>query len=176
MFKRVVVVLAVVAIPVGVAWLVQSNASRNARLTTPPTPPTPAPPITQSSGQVDPAELRAAVDHLLTVSAKAWNGGNLDGFMHWYEKTPTTTYVGSGGLVHGWDGIRQRYAPLFEPDAERDSLRFEELETRPLAPGFGLATARYVLFDADSVTATGLFTLLLEEKPEGWRIVHDHSS
>ena len=28
----------------------------------------------------------------------------------------------------------------------------------------------------DSVTATGVFTLVVEKTPEGWRIVHDQSS
>ncbi len=62
------------------------------------------------------------------------------------------------------------------PGAARDSLRFEDLETRPLGPGLGLATARYVLFQGDSITSHGVFTLVLEETSEGWRIVHDHSS
>ncbi len=78
--------------------------------------------------------------------------------------------------MHGWDGIRARYAPLFEPGAARDSLRFEGLETRLLAEGQGLATARYILFLGDSTTARGVFTLVLQKLPEGWRIVHDHSS
>ena len=121
-------------------------------------------------------ELHAAVDHLLTESEKSWNGGDLDGFLVWYQRGLETSFMGSGGLIHGWEGIRERYAPRFGPDASRDSLRFEDLETRPLAPWLGLATARYVLFQGDSTTATGVFTLVVENTPEGWRIIHDHSS
>ena len=128
------------------------------------------------SNPLEPAALHAAVDSLLSESAVAWNGGDLEGFLDWYRRDPSTTYIGSPGLVHGWEGIRARYAPFFEAGAERDSLRFEELETRPLGLALGLATARYVLFDGDSVTATGLFTLILRLETEGWRIVHDHSS
>lgn len=124
----------------------------------------------------DAAALRAAVDTLLEASAAAWNGGRLDGFLVWYRRSPETTYIGSRGLVRGWDEIRARYAPLFEPGAARDSLRFEGLEARPLGPALGLATAHYVLFQVDSVTATGIFTLVVRREPEGWRIVHDHSS
>lgn len=128
------------------------------------------------SNRIDPAALHAAVDSLLSESAVAWNGGDLEGFMDWYRRDPSTTYIGSPGLVHGWEGIRARYTSFFEEGAERDSLRFEELETRQLGLALGLATARYVLFDGDSVTATGLFTLILRRETEGWRIVHDHSS
>lgn len=124
----------------------------------------------------DPAELQAAVDSLLRTSAAAWNGGDLDGFLLWYRRGAETTFIGSTGLLHGWEAIRQRYAPSFEPGAARDSLRFEGLETRVLGDAHGLATARYVLFRGDSTTSTGAFTLVLEETPEGWRILHDHSS
>lgn len=134
----------------------------------------------QTSGErtvvVDQAQLRAAVDHLLTESEKAWNGGDLAGFMEWYKRDEETTFLGSSGLMHGWDTIRQRYAGRFEPDASRDSLRFEELVARPLAPWLGLATARYVLFQGDSVNSTGVFTLVVERTPEGWRIIHDQSA
>ncbi len=125
---------------------------------------------------VDPAELQAAVDSLLRTSAAAWNGGDLDGFLLWYQRGAETTFIGSAGLLHGWEAIRQRYAPTFEPGAVRDSLRFEGLETRVLGGAYGLATARYVLFRGDSTTSTGAFTLVLEETPQGWRIIHDHSS
>ena len=124
----------------------------------------------------DPATLQSAVEALLTRSAESWNGGDLDGFLYWYRRSPETTYIGGRGLVRGWDEIRARYAPLFEPGAVRDSLRFEGLSTHPLGPGLGLATAHYVLFQGDSVTSTGIFTLIVRDLPEGWRIVHDHSS
>lgn len=125
---------------------------------------------------VDPAALDAAVDSLLTASARSWNAGDLAGFMRWYRADGATTYIGSTGLIHGRDAISDRYAPLFEPGASRDSLRFENLETRPIGPGLGLATANYVLFRGDSTSAYGIFTLIVQQTPDGWRIVHDHSS
>jgi beta-aspartyl-peptidase (threonine type) len=124
----------------------------------------------------DPSVLHAAVDSLLEDSERAWNGGDLDRFVFWYKKSPETTFMGARGPRHGWDELRAGYAGRFEPGAARDSLRFENLETRPLGVGLGLATARYVLFQGDSITSTGIFTLVLEETSEGWRIVHDHSS
>ena len=124
----------------------------------------------------DRAQLREATDELLDRSADAWNAGDLDGFMRWYAPGPATTYIGSTGLIHGREAIRERYAPLFGPGAERDSLRFRDLEARPLGPDLGLATARYVLYRGDSTTAVGAFTLVLQRTDDGWRILHDHSS
>lgn len=128
------------------------------------------------SAGADPAAFHAAVDSLLTESENSWNGGDLDGFLYWYKRGAETSFMGAEGPIYGWDTIRSRYAPRFEPEADRDSLRFEALQTRPLAPWLGLATARYVLFQADSITSQGIFTLVLERTTEGWRIVHDHTS
>jgi ketosteroid isomerase-like protein len=123
-----------------------------------------------------PAELQDAVSHLLSESEKAWNGGDLAGFLVWYKQGSETSFLSASGLTRGWETVRERYAPRFEDGAQRDSLRFEELETRPLAGWLGLATARYVLFQGDSITSHGVFTLVVENTPDGWRIVHDHSS
>lgn len=122
------------------------------------------------------ADFHEQVAEILSESARAWNAGDLDGFMRWYRADGPTTYIGSTGLIHGRDAIRGRYAPLFGSGASRDSLRFENLETRPIGPGLGLATANYVLYRGESTTAYGIFTLVVQEMPDGWRIVHDHSS
>jgi hypothetical protein len=113
---------------------------------------------------------------MLTGQADAWNAGDLDGFMVDYERTPTTSYIGSTGLITGFDAIRERYAPRFLPGAERDSLRFVDLHTRQLDPRFGLATARYVLYRDGQTTSTGPFTLVLVNVEGSWKITHDQSA
>lgn len=116
------------------------------------------------------------VEAILDAQAAAWNTGDLDGFMASYDRTPETTYIGAAGLITGFEGIRARYAPLFEAGAERDSLRFTNLEARDLAPGFGVVTARYVLSRDGETTSTGPFTLVLLRVEGTWMIVHDQSA
>ena len=77
---------------------------------------------------------------------------------------------------HGFAFIRDNYAPRFAPGARRDSLHFEEIEARPLSPSLALVTARFILQRGDSVTASGPFTLVMERRAQGWKILHDHSS
>lgn len=120
--------------------------------------------------------IETQIVRMLERSASAWNDGNLDAFMNDYLRAPTTTYMGSGGLVSGWEAIRARYAPLFQAGALRDSLRFEDVTGRPLGSDHALATARYVLFRDGRVTASGPFTLVLWRTEDGWRIVHDQSA
>jgi len=127
--------------------------------------PAPAPP--------DPTpELEALLDQ----SARAWNAGDLDGFLVTYARDSATTFVTTRGPVYGFETIRGRYAARFEPGAERDSLHFTDFTVRMLGTDYVLSTARYVLMRGDSVTATGPFTVIWERRPEGWRMIHDHTS
>ncbi|MDH3734461.1 MAG: nuclear transport factor 2 family protein [Gemmatimonadota bacterium] len=122
------------------------------------------------------SDLATHVERILDEQAAAWNRGDLEGFMSSYESSPETSYIGASGLITGFDGIRGRYAPLFEAGAQRDSLRFESLTARELDARFGVATARYVLFRDGMTTSTGPFTLVMMRAEGVWKIVHDQSA
>ena len=123
-----------------------------------------------------PADPTAEIQTLLDRGAAAWNAGDLDGFVSTYAAESTTTFISDGETQHGFDWIRNNYAPRFEPEADRDSLRFEGLEARALGNHHALATAHYVLFQGDTVTDTGIFTLVLRHDGDGWKMIHDHTS
>jgi uncharacterized protein (TIGR02246 family) len=121
-------------------------------------------------------DLTAELERLLHLSAHAWNAGDLDGFLITYARDSTTTFVTARGPIYGFEAIRGRYAARFEPGAERDSLTFTDVTARMLGADYVLSTARYVLTRGDSVTATGPFTVIWQRRPEGWRMIHDHTS
>jgi uncharacterized protein (TIGR02246 family) len=112
----------------------------------------------------------------LDRAASDWNRGDLEGFLSDYAHDTTTTFVDGRRTRHGFAFIRDNYAPRFAPGARRDSLHFEEVEARWLSPTLALVTARFILQRGGTTTSSGPFTLIVEQKPEGWRILHDHSS
>jgi uncharacterized protein (TIGR02246 family) len=120
--------------------------------------------------------LVSQITSQLDRAADDWNRGDLERFLSDYAPESTTTFVDGRRARHGFEFIRQYYAPRFAPGAHRDSLRFEEVEARHLRPGLALVTARYVLTRGGVVTASGPFTLVMEQRPAGWLILHDHSS
>jgi uncharacterized protein (TIGR02246 family) len=122
------------------------------------------------------AEARQEIAVMMDHSARAWNRGDLDGFMGDYLPGDGTTYIGRSGVLHGVEAIRAVYAPRFAPGGVRDSLSFERLEVDLLAPGLANAIAYYVLARGDSVTARGPTSLVMRRVAGRWRIVHDHSS
>jgi uncharacterized protein (TIGR02246 family) len=122
-------------------------------------------------------EPAAEIAGVLARSAADWNRGDLDGFMSDYARDTLTSYVSAGHVQYGWQPLYDHYRnAYFAPGKSRDSLSFEEIRVRALAPGIALATARFKLARGDSVVASGPFTLVLEKRNGRWRILHDHTS
>ena len=114
---------------------------------------------------------------MMNASAQAWNRGDLDGFVSYYEPDMTTTFIGRTGIVRGRAAIRAVYAPRFAPGGVRDSLSFENVNIDVLAPGLANVIAWYRLTRGDSTTGHGPTSLVMRRDGDGtWRIVHDHSS
>ena len=120
--------------------------------------------------------LQAEMELLFDRSARDWNAGNLEGFMSDYARESTTSYVSGGAVRYGYDRIREVYAGRFAPGASRDSLRFETLAARPLGERHALVTARFVLHRDGQTTASGPFSIVMERRADGWKILHDHTS
>ncbi|MEJ2679725.1 MAG: DUF4440 domain-containing protein [Gemmatimonadota bacterium] len=124
-----------------------------------------------------PTDAVARITEMLDASARSWNEGDLAGYM--YDYADGATFVGSSGLVRGRAEIERRYrASYWASGKPADALRFENVEVTLLGREHALAVGRYVLYDRQSgvTTASGIFSLVLRQTPEGWRIIHDHSS
>jgi len=122
------------------------------------------------------AAARAGVAAALDDSKAGWNAGNLDRFVAVYA--PDATFVTAKGLVKGRAAIADRYRRSFAGGGNtRGKLSFETLDSRRIDPTHMLLWARWTLTPADPAKAeTGMTTLLFERRPEGWRIISDHSS
>jgi ketosteroid isomerase-like protein len=134
----------------------------------------------RSATAAAPVPDRAALTRLITAqldrAAADWNRGDLESFLSDYAAESTTTFVDGRRARSGIDFIRGVYAPRFSPGASRDSLHFEEVEVRPLSSSLALVTARFILQRGSETTASGPFTLIMERRLQGWKILHDHSS
>lgn len=135
-----------------------------------------APAAPATPARPDRAELTGAIRAQFARSADAWNRGDLDAFVSDYAPDSVTGFVSGGHVQRGYSWIREHYLPRFAAGASRDSLRFEEFDVRPLASTVALVTARYVLFRAGLTTSSGPFTLVMERRQDGWKILHDHTS
>lgn len=109
-------------------------------------------------------------------AAADWNAGDLQGFLSTYARDSSTMYMSGKNFERGFTWIEQHYAPAFAPGARRDSLRLENFSARALGTTYALATARYVLYRNGVTTASGPFSVVLQEQTDGWKIILDHTS
>jgi len=117
-----------------------------------------------------------AIRKVLDEQAKAWNKGDLEGFMAGYWKSPELTFSSGGDRTKGWQGTLQRYQKRYKGEGkEMGQLTFSDVEVVLLGADSAFVRGRFQLVRSKD-KPSGIFTLILRRFPEGWRIVHDHTS
>jgi len=134
---------------------------------TAPVTPTPAP----SEAATDQAQIRAVLD----AQVKAWNRGAVSAFMQGYWNSSQTEFVGSTGIVRGWQPVLDRYRKSYPDRAAMGHLDFSKLEITMLGPDAAMVVGHFHL-QRQNDAPSGVFTLVFRKFPEGWRIIHDHTS
>jgi len=118
---------------------------------------------------------KAAISRVLDVQQAAWNRGDVDAFLVGYWHSPELTFSGSTGVSRGWNGVMARYKKNYPDRAAMGRLDFSELEFRFLGPEAALVLGHWHL-NRDKGDIGGVFSLVWQRFPEGWKIVHDHTS
>ncbi len=118
---------------------------------------------------------RQAISAVLNAQQTAWNRGDVDAFLGGYWHSPELTFSGSSGVARGWDGVLTRYKKNYPDRAAMGQLDFSDLEFRFLGPDAALVLGRWHL-KRETDDLGGVFTLVWQRFPEGWKIIHDHTS
>jgi len=118
---------------------------------------------------------RTAIVAVLTSQQNDWNKGDIRGFMTGYWNSSELTFAGTRGFTHGWQPVMARYEKNYADKAAMGTLDFQELELRSLGPDAALVLGKWHL-QRQAGNVGGIFTLVLQRFPEGWRIVHDHTT
>jgi len=118
---------------------------------------------------------RVAITAVLQAQQAAWNRGDVDSFLVGYWQSPELTFSGSNGVSRGWDGVLARYKKNYPDRAAMGELAFSDLEFRFLGPGAALVLGKWHL-KREMGDIGGVFSLVWQKFPEGWKIVHDHTS
>jgi ketosteroid isomerase-like protein len=131
-----------------------------------------APPLNEPA-EGDVPEIRALLDRQVAD----WNRKDLDGFLAGYWDSPKVVFLSGGERSEGFAAMRDRYRRNYQADGkEMGTLKFSGVEVERLGTDSAFARGRWELTKSDGTHPGGLFTLILKKLPEGWRIVHDHTS
>lgn len=138
--------------------------------------------VARATGASTPAADEKDIRAVLDAQVKAWNKGDLDGFMAGYWNDDKLTFISGGDITSGWKKTKERYEKRYKSDGkEMGRLTFSEVEVETFSPNAAKLTGRFDLaFDKEKDdrkrTARGRFTLILRKFPDGWKITHDHTS
>jgi len=133
--------------------------------------------LSVASTRAQSPEDREEIMGVLEAQAEAWNRGDLDAFMETYWKSEELTYYSGAIPRQGWQEALERYRNTYQSEgSEMGSLSFGRESLVFLGKGFALLKGRWSLDRAALPDLEGLFTLVLKEMPDGWKIIHDHSS
>ncbi|MBP3954669.1 nuclear transport factor 2 family protein [Gemmata sp. G18] len=131
-----------------------------------------------STAAGDEKDIRAVLD----AQVIAWNKGDLDGFMAGYWNDDQLTFISGGDITTGWKKTKERYEKRYKADGkEMGKLVFSDLHVETFSPNAAMMRGKFELTfekekDDAKKTARGRFTLILRKTPDGWKIVHDHTS
>jgi uncharacterized protein (TIGR02246 family) len=117
-------------------------------------------------------EIRRVLDD----QVKAWNRGDLQGFMKGYWRSDKLTFSSGADQTKGWQATLARYRKRYQAEGrEMGKLSFSDITVEVLGPDSAFVRGRWQLVRSKDRPG-GLFTLIVRRFPDGWRIIHDHTS
>lgn len=111
---------------------------------------------------------------VLTKQKTAWNHGDIEDFMKYYWHSEDFTFQSGTNRILGWDALLARYEKNYSGD-NMGILDFKDIVVTALSEKSALVIGRWEVKRKAEVLG-GLFTLVIQRKTEGWRIIHDHTS
>lgn len=112
---------------------------------------------------------------VMSAQAAAWNRGAIDGFMNGYARSDATEFIARDTLTRGWQTVRDRYKKKYDRPQEDGYAHFLGVESH--IPGRSRRACDWTLkAGPPEGQAARTFHAAFRRTPEGWGIVHDHTS
>src|SRR5690242_9627464 len=130
-------------------------------------------------------DIAPQIQSVIQAQQAAWNRGDLEGFMAGYWRSEKTVFVSGDEVTRGWQKVLDRYKAKYSDHAKMGTVTFSEIEITPLSGDSAIALGRWKLNrqhdpaspgSAATSSPHGQFTLIFRHFPDGWKIIHDHTS
>lgn len=118
-------------------------------------------------------------EDILQVMARQqnnWNAGDIEKFMEDYLKSDELQFIGSKGIVKGWQATKERYIKSYPDRATMGQLKFDILEVDFHSKKTAWVLGKWYLTRPEKGDVGGYFTLIFKKVKGKWLIVSDHTS
>lgn len=127
--------------------------------------------ISSSAQTKDESTIRQILDE----QTKAWNRGDIDGFMKGYWENDSMMFIGKSGVTYGWKNTLNNYKKNYPDTATMGKLSFDILIVKRLSSEYYQVVGKWHLKRSVG-DLSGHYTLLFRKINGNWVIVADHSS
>jgi len=110
----------------------------------------------------------------MEAQEKAWNAGDINGFMACYWHSDSLKFIGSKGITYGWQKTLDNYIKAYPTKEAMGILKFTIIEASQLSESSIYVIGKWELKKEKPVG--GHFTLLWKKIEGKWVIVADHTS
>lgn len=124
--------------------------------------------------ELDKDTISEAVRAVIDRQETAWNNHDIEGFMTEYWNSDSMSFQSGNQRLYGWDALLQRYKTKYAGE-KMGRLTFSDIEIVVLNEDFVYALGRWKV-ETEEETNDGVYTILFKRFPDGWKIIHDHSS
>jgi uncharacterized protein (TIGR02246 family) len=133
----------------------------------------------QAVGQAQTAgDQRQEVVAFVNAYIEAANRSDMSSVADAYAKRPDVIRVKNGVVTQGWEAIRNQVARV-RRSATADRVSAGVVEVMSLDATVALAVVPYVVTvntQQGAQQIRGTMSLLVQKTPDGWHIIHDHTS
>jgi hypothetical protein len=114
---------------------------------------------------------------VLDQQVAAWNRGEIPVFMEGYDKSESTTFVGTA-ITKGHAQVLANYLKRYPTHEKMGTMRFSDIEIRMLGTDYASVLGRFHLDRSAEAggESSGIFTLLFHKTGQGWKVILDHTS
>ena len=118
-----------------------------------------------------------AIRAVMEAQTKAWNAGDIDGFMQGYQDSQETIFIGKK-LRRGYSEVHNHYKTSYASKSQMGTLDFSDINVRLLSETSAVVTGRFRLTFPETGAApqSGIFSLVWVKTGGAWKIVLDHTS
>lgn len=122
----------------------------------------------------EPKSAQQQIEQVLIEQVKAWNQGDLDGFMDAYWNDEALTISGGGDTTLGWEATYANYRQKF-PEGSMGTIDFKDLNIEMAGKESAIVTGRFD-HQLDDKNVNGNFSLVVKLIDRQWKIINDHTS
>jgi hypothetical protein len=122
----------------------------------------------QSTDELD---IRKVLDNQI----KAWNKGDIEGFMQGYWKNDSLMFIGKNGINWGWQKTLENYEKRYPDTTAMGKLSFDIILVKELSPEYYYIVGKWML-NRSIGDLDGHYNLIFRKINGIWLIIADHSS